>query len=155
MYRNGGAKFRTYHLGLDKRLEGVDFLITLPLHQLDFTEGTLANDLQRAVILGTFGSSEETQEVGLLLLGGVLLLLLTGIRQFVAQTDALKLLRSVTSQYTEPKNYYSEYPYLSLRVLALSTFSLKNSPVSIFWCLTRSVIAAEYFSGFFGGTCSS
>ena len=45
--------------------------------------------------------------------------------------------------------------YLSLRVFARSTFSLKNSPVNSFWCLTRSVIAAEYFSGFFGGTWSS
>lgn len=89
-------QFYTYHLGLDKRFEGVDFLITLPLHKLDFTKGTLADDLQCAVVLRTLSSSEETQEVGLLLLGGVLLLLLTGIRQFVAQTDALKLLRSVT-----------------------------------------------------------
>jgi len=97
--RNCSTKFRTYHLGLDKRFEGVDLLITLPLHKLDFTKGTLADNLQCAVVLRTFGSSEETQEVGLLLLGGVLLLLLTGIRQFVAQTNALELLRSVTSQY--------------------------------------------------------
>jgi len=72
--------FRTYHLGLDKRFESIDFLITLPLHKFDFTKGTLANDFQRAVVLRAFGSSEETQEVGLLLLGGILLLFLTGIR---------------------------------------------------------------------------
>ena len=107
MRRNCGTQSWTYHLGLDKRFESVDLLITLPLHKLDFTKGTLADDLQCAVVLRTFGSSEETQEVGLLLLGGVLLLLLTGIRQFVAQTNALELLRSVTSQYVESKHYYS------------------------------------------------
>ena len=69
----------SYHFGLDKRLESINFLVTLPLHKLDFTESTLANDLQCAVVLRTLSSSEETQEVCFLLLGGVLLLLLTSI----------------------------------------------------------------------------
>ena len=97
----------TYHLGLDKRFEGVNFLITLPLHKFDFTESTLSDDLQCAVVLRTLGSSEETQEVGLLLLGGVLLLLLTGIGQLIAQTNAFKLLRSMSCQYVVPENFYS------------------------------------------------
>jgi hypothetical protein len=60
MRRNCGTQSWTYHLGLDKRFESVDFLITLPLHKLDFTKGTLADDLQCAVVLRAFGSSEET-----------------------------------------------------------------------------------------------
>jgi hypothetical protein len=91
----------TYHLGLDKRLEGVDLLITLPLHEFDFTECTLADDLQCCVVLGPLGSSEETKEVCLLLLGIVLLLFLAGIGQLVAQLDAIHLLSSAERQYAK------------------------------------------------------
>jgi len=45
--------------------------------------------------------------------------------------------------------------HLSFLALALSTFSLKNSCVSIFCNLTRSVTDVEYFSAFFGGGSSS
>ena len=108
MWRKYSIKFRTYHLRLHQRFQGVDLLITLPLHKLDFTEGALADDFQCAVVLRTFGCSEETQEVGLLFLGGVLLLLLAGIGQFVAQTNALELLRSMISQYIISKEKYSD-----------------------------------------------
>jgi hypothetical protein len=69
----------THHLGLDKRFEGVDLLVTLPLNKFDFTKGAFADNLQCAVVLRAFGSSEETEEVCFLLLGGVLLLLLASI----------------------------------------------------------------------------
>jgi hypothetical protein len=69
----------TYHLGLDKRFERVDLLVTLPLDKFDFTKGTFADNLQCTVVLRAFSSSEETEEVGFLLLGGVLLLLLASI----------------------------------------------------------------------------
>jgi hypothetical protein len=68
-----------YHLCLDKRFEGVDLLVTLPLNKFDFTKGTFADDLQCAVVLRAFGSSEETEEVCFLLLGGVLLLFFASI----------------------------------------------------------------------------
>lgn len=71
--------FEAYHLGLDKRLEGIDFLVTLPLHKFHFTESTLSNNFQCAVVLWALSSSEETQEVCFLLLSSVLLLLLAGI----------------------------------------------------------------------------
>jgi hypothetical protein len=69
----------SYHLCLDKRFEGVDLLVTLPLNKFDFTKGTFADDLQCAVVLRAFGSSEETEEVCFLLLGGVLLLLFASV----------------------------------------------------------------------------
>jgi hypothetical protein len=91
----------TYHLGLDERLESVDLLITLSLHEFDFTECTLADDLQRCVVLRPLSSSEEAKEVCLLLLGIVLLLFFTGIGQLVAQLDAIHLLSSVERQHAK------------------------------------------------------
>lgn len=127
MGKNCSTKLRTYHFGLDKRFEGVDLLIALPLHKLDFTESTLADNLQCAVILRTLGSSEETKEVGFLLLGSVLLLLLTGVRQLVAQTNALKLLRSVESQYTMHKNCCSSQQY-NVRTSRCESWPFRRSP---------------------------
>ena len=100
-------------------------MITLPLHKLDFTEGTLTDDLQCAVVLRTLGSSEETQKVGLLLLGGVLLLLLTGIRQFVAQTNAFELLRSVISQYLVGGFFIQQY---DIRTFRCASWLSQRSP---------------------------
>jgi hypothetical protein len=53
----------TYHLGLDKRLEGVDLAIVLALHELDFTKGSLADDLEGCVVLRPLAGTKETEEV--------------------------------------------------------------------------------------------
>jgi hypothetical protein len=91
----------TYHLGLDERLESVDLLIALPLHEFDLTECTFANNLQRCVVLRPLGSSEEAEEVCLLLLGIVLLLFFAGIGKLVALLDAIHLLSSAERQYVK------------------------------------------------------
>jgi hypothetical protein len=111
-----------YHLSLDKRLEGVDLLIALPLHEFDFTECTLANDLECCVVLGPLGSSEETKEVCLLLLGIVLLLFFAGIGKLVAQLDTIHLLSSAERQYAkQPGQGLEDHVFLpfvaSLRAL--------------------------------------
>ena len=53
----------TYHFSLDKRLEGIDFSIMLALHKLDFTKGSLADNLEGCVVLRPFAGTEETEEV--------------------------------------------------------------------------------------------
>jgi hypothetical protein len=41
------AVLRSYHFLFDKRFQRVDLAVVLSLDELDFSEGTLADDLQR------------------------------------------------------------------------------------------------------------
>lgn len=52
-----------YHLCLDEGLQGVDLAVMLALDELDLTKGTLSNDLESGIVLGTFAGTEETEEV--------------------------------------------------------------------------------------------
>lgn len=54
------------HLGLDEGLHGVDAVVGLLLHKLDFAECALANDLQRLVVLWLGAGAEEAEELALL-----------------------------------------------------------------------------------------
>lgn len=109
----------TYHLSLDKRLESVNLLIALPLHKFDFTECTLANDLQRCVVLWPLSSSEEAKEVCFLLLGIVLLLFFASIGQLVAQLDAIHLLSSAERQHAkQPGRGVGDHDHVCLPFIA-------------------------------------
>lgn len=86
---NEGAQRQAYHLALDERLKRINLAIILPLHQLDLTECSLADNFKRCKVLWLFLGAEETEilsfgtthVVALLLFpglidGGVLLYLL-------------------------------------------------------------------------------
>jgi hypothetical protein len=126
----------TYHLSLDKRLEGVDLLVTLSLHEFDFTECTLADDLECCVVLGPLGSSEETKEVCLLFLGIVLLLFFAGVGQLVAQLDAIHLLSSAECQYAKQPGWglvvYESLPFVAgLRALNILLEELSSQQLLV------------------------
>jgi hypothetical protein len=57
------------HLRLDERLHGIYLAIATLLHKLDFTEGTLADNLNGCVILGLLLGAQEPQVLSLLAAG--------------------------------------------------------------------------------------
>jgi hypothetical protein len=65
---------------LDKRLQGVDLAVILPLDKLDLSESTLANDLQGREVLWLLLGSQESQIFDLGTTIAVLLLNLPVIR---------------------------------------------------------------------------
>lgn len=85
---------QTYHFLLDERLQRVHLAIVLSLYQSDFTESTLANDLQRVVVLRLFTSTQESQKVGLRFPHRVLLPLFAIVREFGIVQDEFKVLGS-------------------------------------------------------------
>lgn len=50
-----------YHLLLHKRLERVDLAVVAPLHQLDLSESTLADNLQCREVFGLLLCPQEPQ----------------------------------------------------------------------------------------------
>jgi hypothetical protein len=65
---------------LDKRLQGVDLAVILPLDKFDLSESTLANDLQGREVLWLLLGSQESQIFDLGTTIAVLLLNLPVIR---------------------------------------------------------------------------
>lgn len=55
-----GLQVAAYHFLLDKRLERINLAIVASLDELDFSKGTLADDLECGEILGLLLGSEET-----------------------------------------------------------------------------------------------
>ena len=88
---------QTYHFLLDERLECIHLAVVLSLYQSDFTKSTLANDLQRVIVLRLFTSTQESQEVGFRFTHRVLLPLFTIVRKILVVQDKFEVLGSGVS----------------------------------------------------------
>ena len=88
---------QTYHFLLDEGFECIHLAIVLSLYQSDFTESTLANDLQCVVVLRLFTSTQESQEVGFRFTHRVLLPLFTIVRKILVVQDKFEVLGSGVS----------------------------------------------------------
>jgi hypothetical protein len=65
---------------LDERFQSVDLAVSLPLNQLNLTEGTLSNNLDSRKILGSLLGPQKSQIFGFGASHLILLLSLAGIR---------------------------------------------------------------------------
>ena len=51
----------THHLLFDQRFERIDLAIVAPLHELNLSKGTLADNLERGEVVGLFLGAQEAQ----------------------------------------------------------------------------------------------
>jgi hypothetical protein len=61
---NVGQLILFEHLRLDQRLESIDFAVSLALHELDLTEGTLSDNFDGLEVRRRLLGSQESEEVG-------------------------------------------------------------------------------------------
>lgn len=92
---NVGQLISLEHLRLDQRLHGIDAAINLLLHQLDFAESSLSDNLQSLVVALLILGSQEAKVLGLLsaLVGPCLLL--SGLGHAWVHQSLLHLVLSV------------------------------------------------------------
>jgi hypothetical protein len=78
-----GAQFQsldiTHHFRLDQGFESTNLAIRLLLHELDFTESTLTNNLDCSIVFRSLFGPEESQILGF---GTALLVDLLGLSLF-------------------------------------------------------------------------
>jgi hypothetical protein len=91
------------HFRLDQGLHGIDLAISLLLNQLDFSKGTLSDNLDRVVVLGLILGAQETQILAFFSSSGRPELLasgrtLGGILEFLLQL-ALSITARLATQY--------------------------------------------------------